>query len=84
MTKIGLWNHLRLLWWERLETVEQQKMGIFKHFRPLVGKRLGKVVESFGTTLVGNDWKKYRSLYICYKNVKNRVCQKLSLHIYYL
>ena len=42
--------------------------------------------ESFWTTLVGRDWKKCRTkiehcLGICYKNVKTRVCQKLSFYI---
>ena len=71
-------------------SVEQQKMGFLKHFRQLCWEKIGKSVESFCTTLVGNDWKKYRTtkiehcLYICFKNVTSRVCQKLSLHIYYL
>ena len=88
MTKI---MHLESSWtylWEKIRnSVEQQKMGILKHFRPLCREKTGKSVESFCTTLVGNDWKKYRTtkiehcLHICYQNVKNRVCQKLSFYI---
>ena len=76
---------------------EKCKMTIIGHSKSfwtmLVGKDWDKCgmtknghSESFWTTLVGKDWKKYRTkiehcLYICYKNVKIRMCQKLSFYI---
>ena len=65
-------------------------MGILKHFRPLCWEKIVKSVESFCTTLMGNDWKKHRTtkiehcLYICYKNAKNRVCIYITCHVYVL
>ena len=73
MTKIGCSESF----WTTLVGKDWEKCGMTKNGHS----------ESFWTTLVGKDWKKYRTrkieycLYICYKNVKTRVCKKLSLRV---